>query len=315
LKLMIRRNNDQSRYVPVEERRHKAEKLPQKMRRAGAELSPVTIEGRAIATGVWGRAWCDNLEGFRDYVSRLARGRTDLRHGSVLDLRITPGRVEAMVGGAEVCRVEISVKPMAKTHWLAMCAACAGGIESLADLLEGRLSEAVMQRLCRRGSGLLPRPSDIRFTCSCPEPAPNCKHVAAVLYGVGARLDREPELLFRLRAVDAAELVAGIERPRRQASNGQSRAADSKAAPVAPDMTEAPDRPAPKAEPARKREAPEPKPTASQQDVVDAINALARALGHTVPMLKLPMPKFSVPKPAPNSARARSVRTRSSGSP
>jgi len=67
-----------------------------------------------------------------------------------------------------------------------------------------------MERICRQGAGLFPKPSEIRFSCSCPDGASMCKHVAAVMYGVGSRLDSKPELLFRLRAVNENDLVADI---------------------------------------------------------------------------------------------------------
>src|SRR5208337_199134 len=145
------------------------------------------------------------------YDNRLPRGRTYVRNGSVVDLQIAPGRIAAKVSGSELYDVAITIQETAKTRWRAICADCAGGIDSLVELLQGRFSKGVMERLCRQEGGLFPRPSDIRFTCSCPDHASMCKHVAAVLYGVGARLDRQPELLFRLRAVDETELVAGLD--------------------------------------------------------------------------------------------------------
>jgi uncharacterized Zn finger protein len=198
-------------YVSVAERRRQAEREVARLRKSGHPLAPVTLSGRLIATTFWGRAWCDNMESYRDYESRLPRGRTYVRNGSVVDLQIEPGRVTAMVRGSELYHVAITIKETAKTQWQAICTDCAGGIDSLVELLQGRLSEGVMDRLCRQENGLFPGPSDIRFSCSCPDHASMCKHVAAVLYGVGARLDHAPELLFRLRVVDETDLLAGID--------------------------------------------------------------------------------------------------------
>lgn len=194
-------------YVPVAERRRKAERAMAKRRKAGHDVSPVRVIGRAIASTFWGRAWCDTLEGYRDYDSRLPRGRTYVRNGSVVDLHITPGRVAAVVSGSALYDVTISVAAATAAQWRAICADCAGGIDSLVELLQGRFSRAVMERLCRQPGGLFPRPAEIRFTCTCPDHALMCKHVAAVLYGIGARLDEQPALLFRLRAVDETELL------------------------------------------------------------------------------------------------------------
>src|ERR1700681_4973309 len=197
-------------YVPVAARRRKAEREMEKLRKKGAMLSPVKIEGRQIARTFWGKAWCDNLESYRDYENRLPRGRTYVRNGSVLDLQTAPSLVTAMVMGSSLYRVSIKITPLPPPRWAALCRDCAGGIDSLVELLQGRFSKGVMERLCRQDAGLFPRPSEIRFTCSCADYASMCKHIAAVLYGVGARLDERPELLFRLRAVDETELLSDL---------------------------------------------------------------------------------------------------------
>ena len=189
----------------VAARRRKAERELEKLRKKGAVLSPVKIEGRQIARTFWGKAWCDNLESYRDYENRLPRGRTYVRNGSVLDLQIAPREVTAMVSGSKIYKVKVSIGDVTQARWKTLCADCSGGIDSLVELLQGRFSKGVMERLCRQDAGLFPRPSEIRFTCSCADYASMCKHIAAVLYGVGARLDESPELLFRLRAVDETD--------------------------------------------------------------------------------------------------------------
>ncbi len=198
-------------YVSVAERRRKAARALEQLRKRGHPVAPVVIEGRAIAATVWGKAWCDNLESYRDYESRLPRGRTYVRNGSVIDLQIAPREVTALVSGSSIYKVTIQIGPVAATRWKSICTDCAGGIDSLVELLQGRLSKGVMERLCRQDAGLFPKPSDIGFSCSCLDHASMCKHVAAALYGVGARLDRSPELLFRLRAVDEKDLLAKLD--------------------------------------------------------------------------------------------------------
>jgi uncharacterized Zn finger protein len=157
-------------------------------------------------------------------------------------LQIAPGRVTALVSGSDLYKVTITMKEAAKSHWQAICRQCVGAIDSLVELLQGRFSKAVMELLCRQQTGLFPRPSDIRFTCSCPDHALMCKHVAAVLYGVGARLDQQPELLFRLRMVDETELVAqvgtGLQLSKTQRGNGKVLQADDMSALFGIDMAE-----------------------------------------------------------------------------
>lgn len=194
-------------YVPVAKRRAQAEKAAAKANKTGQAMQPVRIAGRAIAQTFWGKAWCDNLEAYSDFENRLPRGRTYVRNGSVIDLKIEPGKVRARVVGSSLYQVEIGIAAVPDAHWRALAKECTGSIASLVELLQGKLSKAVMERLCRPKTGLFPTPKDIQLDCSCPDWATMCKHVAAVLYGVGARLDAQPELLFTLRQVDAGELV------------------------------------------------------------------------------------------------------------
>jgi uncharacterized Zn finger protein len=194
-------------YVSVAARRARAERDLAKLRTKGT-VFPVTIEGRKIAHTFWGKAWCDNLERYSDYANRLPRGRTYLRNGSVVDLQVGPGRVTALVSGSAMYHVQVTVGPVPRACWSAICKDCSGAIDSLIELLQGRFSKGVMTRLCEEKTGLFPSPKEILFTCSCPDWASMCKHVAAVLYGVGARLDRQPELLFTLRKVDQQDLIA-----------------------------------------------------------------------------------------------------------
>jgi uncharacterized Zn finger protein len=195
----------------VAERRRRAARQVAKLARKGHPVAPVVIEGRVIASTFWGKAWCDNLESYQDFASRLPRGRTYVRNGSVLDLQIAACEVTAMVSGSSLYRTTVSIDAMPARHWRSVCKDCTGAIASLVELLQGRLSQGVMERICRQGLGLFPTPEQIRFQCSCPDFAFMCKHVAAVLYGVGARLDKQPELLFRLRGVDEKDLLARID--------------------------------------------------------------------------------------------------------
>ena len=197
-------------YVSVAERRRRAAKEIEKLRKKGHVVAPIVIEGRKIARSFWGKAWCDNLERYSDYENRLPRGRTYVGNGSVIDLRIARGKVEALVSGSEIYKVKIDIAVAAPARWKAICADCAGSIGSLIELLQGKLSQNVMERVCKEADGLFPTPREIKMSCSCPDWAEMCKHVAAALYGVGARLDADPDLLFTLRGVDRAELVSSV---------------------------------------------------------------------------------------------------------
>src|SRR5271166_3357713 len=152
------------RYIPVAERRRKAEREMEKLHRKGHSVAPIRIDGRAIARTFWGKAWCDNLERYHDYENRLPRGRTYVRNGSVIDLQIAPREVKAMVSGSSIYRVAVSIGAVPATQWKSICADCGDTIDSMVELLQGRLSNGVMERLCRQDNGLFPRPSEIHFT-------------------------------------------------------------------------------------------------------------------------------------------------------
>ncbi len=196
-------------YVSAAQRHAKAKQKLAQLRKKGGAPAPVVLAPRApIATTVWGKAWCEHLESFADYATRLPRGRSYVRGGSVIDLQIARGEVRALVCGSEVYEVMVAVVPLAVSRWKAVRKECAGQVGTVVELLSGKLSDAVMAKLCHRERGLFPATREIHLECSCPDGARLCKHLAAVLYGVGARLDEAPELLFTLRGVDGAELAA-----------------------------------------------------------------------------------------------------------
>jgi uncharacterized Zn finger protein len=209
-------------YVSVAERRRKAALEMANLTKKGRPVSPVVINGRTIVQTFWGKAWCENLERYSDFANRLPRGRTYVRNGSVIDLQIGPGEIKALVSGSEIYKVAVKVAPVAKARWKSICEDCAGAIDSLIELLQGRFSKGVMERVCRQQTGLFPSPDDIRLSCSCPDWAEMCKHVAAVLYGIGARLDKQPDLLFRLYNVDEKELIAGAGKALPQAKRAKA---------------------------------------------------------------------------------------------
>jgi uncharacterized Zn finger protein len=194
-------------HVSAAEKRRRAMKAATALEKKGQKLSPIRVQGRTISRSFWGKAWCENLEAYSDFENRLPRGRTYLRSGSVVDFQIVPGEIRALVSGSELYRISIKIQPVQKAEWKALKSDCAGQVSSLMDLLQGKLSVQVMEIITRRETGLFPRPAEIGLSCSCPDWAGMCKHVAAALYAVGVRLDESPELLFLLRGVDHLELV------------------------------------------------------------------------------------------------------------
>jgi uncharacterized Zn finger protein len=220
-------------YVSVAKRRAQAAREVEKRKKKGQVISPITIEGRTIAHTFWGKAWCENLESYSDYENRLPRGRTYVRNGSVVDLQIHEGKITALVSGSELYKVMITIDPVPHANWHGIKSRCSGEIGSLVELLQGKLSKGVMDIVTAHEAGLFPKPREIKLSCSCPDWAGMCKHVAAVMYGVGARLDEQPELLFRLRKVDHLELIdEAVPQSTKKSSSGKKTLAQSDVASV-----------------------------------------------------------------------------------
>lgn len=198
------------KYVSVAEKKAKAEKKLRQLMKKHPGIQPVVIEGSALAGTWWGKAWNQNLEKYADYANRIGRGRSYVRHGAVLDLQVAPGEVGALVQGSASSPyvVKVKIKPIPPAHWREMKQASRGRLDSLKQLLAGKFPKDLDALFTRKGAGLFPSPEEIDFSCSCPDWAYMCKHVAAVLYGIGARLDKDPGLFFTLRQVDVSDLIS-----------------------------------------------------------------------------------------------------------
>jgi len=208
-------------YVSVAKRRAKSKKKMDQLRKKGLDVQPIEIEGRKIARTFWGE-WCEHLEKFSDYSNRLPRGRTYVRNGSVCHLEIEKGGISAFVTGSSLYEVEVKISPLASSRWDTIKKHCKGQVGSLLELLQGKISKQVMEIVTDSNNGIFPSPKEIRFDCSCPDWASMCKHVAAVLYGIGAKFDQQPELLFLLRGVNHNDLISEtVQIPQRSSRRRQ----------------------------------------------------------------------------------------------
>jgi uncharacterized Zn finger protein len=299
-----------SPYVPVAKRRQRAAKKVAALKKSGRLISPVEIEGRKIAKTFWGKSWCDNLEAYSDFANRLPRGRTYARNGSVIDLQIVRGRVRAMVSGSSIYNIEIKIKPLQRKRWNTIKKRCAGQIDSMVELLQGSISKGVMEVVTRHGEGLFPAPTEISLKCSCPDWATMCKHVAAALYGVGARLDDEPEMLFTLRGIDPAEIIAAAvtEGPaKRKRARGRTLKTEdlSSVFGIELDMGPAADgHEAPR--PKRRRK----KPVTTAKPVATKKPAVKKAVAKKTTTKKTATKKTATKKASPRRSRTKSQRAR-----
>ena len=179
-----------------------------KLRKKNPDIRPVVIDGK-LAKSWWAQAWNRNLESYADYSNRIGRGKSYVKSSAVLDLTIKAGEVSALVQGSRVkpYDVTVTIKPLNKHKWNEIITRCSRKISNLEELASGKFPQELMDLFTTRGDGIFPTPKEIRFGCSCPDWASMCKHVAAVLYGIGARFDEDPLLFFELREIEFTELL------------------------------------------------------------------------------------------------------------
>lgn len=196
-------------YVPVAQRRANAERKLKQLLKTQPHLQPVIIEGRTLAKTWWGKSWNQNLERYADFAYRMERGRSYVRHRSVLDLQLQSGHVSALVLGSQPAPydVDIQIDTLSDPQWHTIRQACEGRFDSLSELLAGAFPQALKDLFFDAAGGLFPTPRDIQFECSCPDWASMCKHVAAALYGVGSRLDDDAALFFTLRGIPIDDII------------------------------------------------------------------------------------------------------------
>jgi len=197
------------RYVSVGRKRAKAQKNLERLKKKISSITPLVLHGTKLAHTWWGIAWNTNLEKYADYSNRIGRGRSYIRNGCVLDFKINPGEVTSLVQGTKSrpYQVAIKIKPLDKESWKEIKEQCEGKIESLQELIEGKFPRELIEIFTAKGKGLFPSPKEIKFSCSCPDWASMCKHVAATLYGIGVKLDDDPKLFFLLRKAEMDDLI------------------------------------------------------------------------------------------------------------
>jgi uncharacterized Zn finger protein len=195
------------RFIPVFERKAKAEEHLEALRAQGVTIQPERAAGPAMACTIWGQGWCRHMESLPRIGKYLPKGKIYARNGSIRHLEILPGQIKALVMGTQIYKVVILVLPVSGNLWQEVKDLCLGRIESEQDLYTGAIPEDIRARLFDPSRGIFPGPKDFSLHCECTEKAPFCKHAAAALYGAGSRLDQRPELLFKLRGVTVQNLV------------------------------------------------------------------------------------------------------------
>jgi uncharacterized Zn finger protein len=187
----------------------------------GEDPSPVAAKSRGkIAYSFWGHQWCRNIEDYEDLDYRLVMGRSLLRAGTVLDLKIKETEVRALVFDQEIFEVIVQFTPLLGERLLELVHSLSGEIGSLVDILSGNLSEDIISKLIDKKEGLFPQLDQINLSCNCLDYADLCSHGAAVLYGLGIRFDEKPDLFFGLRGIELDQFIQMISDVMSQQSLG-----------------------------------------------------------------------------------------------
>ena len=196
------------KYVPVAEKKKRNKEKIEKLEKL-MDISPIKVEKRKIAHSWWGEAWIDNLEIYADYSNRLARGRKYLRYGAVANLDIEKGDIKGIVIGSskKYYEISISIDTLEEEKRNNLVKKIKKRISSLEELVQGEFPKELKGLLKSKENNLFPKAKEINFLCSCPDYAKMCKHIVAILYGVGVKLDQDPLLLFKLRGIDIDYII------------------------------------------------------------------------------------------------------------
>jgi uncharacterized Zn finger protein len=214
----------------------KAQKLAKSNKKIAAlkkknpDIEPILIEGRLLAKSWWGKAWNTNLEKYSDISNRLERGRSYVRNGSILDLQIHQGYISSQImgSGSSIYKCRVDISPLSKRTWNKIKQQSLGSINSASELLAGKFPKELQELFAAKNTGLFPASCEIEKSCDCPDYASLCKHLAATLYGIGARFDHKPELIFTLRGIDSSELVSAVVEGHRDDLISRAQQADKK---------------------------------------------------------------------------------------
>ena len=152
----------------------------------------------------WGKQWLNALNNI-DYSNRLPRGRTYANKGLTKNIMILRNRVTADVSGSRPrpYKVEYTFPAFSANDKAGILDIVTSNPLHLSRLLNRDLPEELHELCNKKGINLFPRSwRDIEGSCSCPDFAKPCKHMAAVLYKIANEIDQNPFLVFQLHDFD-----------------------------------------------------------------------------------------------------------------
>lgn len=200
-------------YISISDQKAMALKSKKRLEKnLNRSLEPIILASTKLATSWWGKMWNTNLERYAEYSNRIGRGKTYVKNELVIDLQIEESKVFAYVQGKrrDPYQIAIYIDPTKPGLIEQIKEKCQGKLDTVEELLEGKFSKEISSIFMIQGAGLFPEPKEIKFRCSCPDYTSCCKHVSAVLYGIGSKLDVNPLLFFTLRGINLDDFLKDV---------------------------------------------------------------------------------------------------------
>ena len=159
----------------------------------------------------WGQQWLNSLANI-DNANRLPRGKTYANTGKVRSVEIQTNLIEAKVQGSapRPYKIKIKIPLFTQADKDTLVEEAARNPVLVAKLLNRELPNDMLHFAERKGIKVFPRTwKDFDMSCSCPDYAVPCKHLASVIYTVANEIDRNPFMVFEVHGLD---LVKELEK-------------------------------------------------------------------------------------------------------
>jgi uncharacterized Zn finger protein/superfamily II DNA or RNA helicase len=164
---------------------------------------------KSYGTTWWGKQWLQALENI-DYSNRLPRGRTYANKGLVQNLHIQGNAITAQVQGSmpKPYKISLTVPVFDAKAQENLLRIVTENPLFLSKLLNRELPPELNEACHKQGIHIFPRRwDDLKGTCSCPDYAVPCKHLAAALYIVANEIDKNPFVVFDLHNFKLVEAL------------------------------------------------------------------------------------------------------------
>lgn len=158
----------------------------------------------------WGSMWLSAITADTPrYAKEVMQGEALFRRGAVTDLQVAPGAVRARVTDRDTTTVTLNVDVLPVANWDTVARVVAEQLRFTAALLRRQFPAGLHQRLSDNGVDLFADAEQLTLVSESLGAGVN-RHTIAVHRALGLRMDRDPNVLFRLRGRDIDQLLAAV---------------------------------------------------------------------------------------------------------